>query len=678
MSVKDSRPLDPATGNPALQSFLRVKKLNEVVSYYMNDKVTHSLYKAIAAATSYKNAKSRHLFEPHQRISEIGELTQQEMDFHLKRLLEDVTVSQLAYFMHEELGHQPSAKPCYAAFPEGESLDLSRIYLELLDISVIAILSYLDRKPETSKAILWENLDADWQMGSQKESPFPHLFLYLKEAFWDDAFSIPPNPEFMKDFLFELEDDLTKKGRVVSISGYGLFCLKDAKESVQILEYADEFIQSKGSKSLRHFVSEEFHKIAMEEKIHYSDSSRGDTVKFKVARAEAFAKAAASANLGPGNPGMLGVSLIRSLADIAERELLRNHAENERGRFQEIKRGLLAEAVRWDRKVLFLPDKEFRHFPEDLKRMLLDDLELAYATWETKGGTIHAFLHKDANSVKQIIMSLSVSPMVEAWKVLCIRQLVETHEPQIKSIFKEPALVKAYGRVLRKGYLEYFPWFYPILDLIGIGRIFQDFFFSQAKEKIKIQQNFLKGKNLEVAKKDEQVRIQEKLKEEEKIRMVDQRTKISAALGDYYFLKKHPPVASDIQGLLPEFTADVFYQVLEREKFVLLSWEGSKEKYDQILCYPSDESFRSKAREIHKIFSDKVEILQNKVRNSGEEEARIRINRVLKYIDTWFHSNQGGDKSGSVASKNDAEDSDDPYESFRKEIQKLRHKTPVA
>ncbi|EQA46033.1 hypothetical protein LEP1GSC050_3027 [Leptospira broomii serovar Hurstbridge str. 5399] len=678
MTVKDSRPLDPSTGNPLLQGFLRVKKLNEVVSYYMNDKVTHSLYKAIAAATSYKNAKSRHLFEPHHRVQEVGELTQKEMDLHLKRLLEDGTVSQLAYFMGDELEQQPTPRPCFAAFPEGESLDLSRIYLELLDVSVISLIGYLDRKPELTKPVVWENLEADWETKSRKEKPFPQLFLYLREAFHDETFSILPSPEFVKDFLFELEDDLTKKGRVVDIPGYGLFSLKNTKEAIQIIEYIDDFIQTKGMKALRHILSEAFQRIAMEEKFYYSDPSHPETTKFRVARAEAFSQALQSGNPGLGSSGMLGVVLIRTLAEIAEKEMQRQHSEKERNQFQEIKRGLLAEAVRWDRKVLFIPDKEFRYFPDDLKRMLLDDLEIAYATWEAKGGTIHAFLHKNPESVRQIVLSLSGAHVVEAWKILCIRQLIEAHEPQIKSVFKESEFVKAYGKVLRKGYMEYFPWFYPILDLIGIGRIFQDFFFSQAKDKIRIQQNFLKGKNLEIAKKDEQARVQERLKEEEKIRHADQRSKLSSLLDEYYFKKKHPPLAADIQALVSEFSADTFYQILEREKFVLLTWEGSKEKYDQILCYSSDESFRTKAREIHKVFSERLGSLQNKIRTAEEEESRVRITRVIKYIDTWFSSNKGHEKSTSISAQNGKEEDGDPYESFRREIQKLRQKAPAA
>lgn len=483
MTVKDSRPLDPNTGSPLLQGFLRVKKLNEVVSYYMNDKVTHSLYKAIVAVTSYKNAKSRHLFEPHHRLQEVGELTQKEMDLHLKRLLEDGTVSQLAYFMGDELEQLPTPRPCFAAFPEGESLDLSRIYLELLDVSVISLIGYLDRKPELTKSVIWENLEADWESKAMKEKPFPQLFLYLREAFHDETFSIPPSPEFVKDFLFEIEDDLTKKGRVVDIPGYGLFSLKNTKEAVQIIEYVDDFIQTKGMKALRHVLSETFQKIAMEERFYYSDPSHPDTPKFRVARAEAFSQALQSRNPGHGSPGMLGVVLIRTLAEIAEKEMQRQHFEKERNQFQEIKHTLLAEAVRWDRKVLFIPDKEFRYFPDDLKRMLLDDLEIAYATWETKGGTIHAFMHKNPESVRQIILSLSTAHVVEAWKILCIRQLIEAHEPQIKSVFKESEFVKAYGKVLRKGYMEYFPWFYPILDLIGIGRIFKDFSFRRRKTK---------------------------------------------------------------------------------------------------------------------------------------------------------------------------------------------------
>lgn len=669
MSPKGPKPLDPTTGNPAVPSFLKVKKLNEVVSYYMNDKVTHSLYKAIANATSFKNVKKRQLFEPHNRIPEVGELSPKEMDLHLKRLLEDGTVSQLAYLIGDDLERQPEALPCYAAFPEAESLDLSRVYLEVLDLSVSSLLSYLDRRPEINKALLWENLENDWESGARKEAPFPQLFLYLKESFHNEHFRIAPNPEFVKDFLFELEDDLHKKGRVVDVPGYGLFGIRNTKEAVQIMEYVDDFVQGKAVKQLRHLLLEEFQKIAMEEKLHYSNPSSPETTKFRIARIEAFANALPSGNPSPGSPGMLAVVLMRSLAEIAEKELQKQSSEKERNRFHEIKKNLMAEGARWDRKVLLVTEKEFRQFPEELKRMLIDDLEIGYSTWETKTTTIHAFLHKNANSVRQIILSIGAAIGVEAWKILCIRHLIESNEPQIKSIFKEPDLVKAYGKILRKGYMDYFPWYYAILDWVGIGRIFQDMFFAQAKEKIRSQQNFLKTKNHETAKKEEQARVQERLKEEEKIRLAEQRTKIYSAMDSYYFRKQIPPVAAEIQGILPEYSADLFYQILDREKFVFMSWEKSKEKFEQLLCYPADESFRGKARELHKIFSEKMQFLQNKVRTAEEEDSLNRIIKVVKHIDTWFSVHNSPEKA--VSGKSPKRD-EDPYESFRKEIDKLR------
>nr|WP_246048761.1 hypothetical protein [Leptospira sarikeiensis] len=636
----------------------------------MNDKITHSVYKAISAATSFKNVKKRQLFEPHHRVPEVAELGPKEIDLHLKRLLEDGTVSQLAYLVSDD-AEQPKALPCYAAFPETESLDLSRIYLELLDYSVSSLLNYLDRKSETNKSLIWENLESDWEWGARKEAPFPQLFLYLRQSFQNEHFRIPANSEFIKDFLFELEDDLHKKGRVIDVPGYGLFGIRNPKEAVQIMDYIDDFIQSKAAKPLRYVLMEEFQKIAMEEKLYYSNSSNPETSQFKIARAEALAKVLPNGNPSPGTPGMLSIVLLRSLAEIAEKELHRQSSERDRNKFHEIKRNLISEGGSWERKVLLLTDKEFKSHPEELKRMLIDDLEIGYSTWETKTSTIHAFFHKNANSVRQIILSLGASTNAETWKILCIRQLVESNEPQIKSVFKEPDLVKAYGKVLRKGYMDYFPWYYTILDWFGIGRIFQDVFFAQAKDKIRLQQNQLKVRNHETSKKEEQARIQEKIKEEEKIRQADQKSKISSVMDEYYFRKSFPPTASEIQENIPDFSADLYYQILDREKFVFIAWEKGKERMDQLICYPPTESFRNKARELHKVLSEKLEVLQNKVRTPEEEDNRNRISKIIKHVDEWFASHKAAEKGNPNAPKGKS-DPEDPFESFKKEIDKLR------
>ncbi|PJZ68340.1 hypothetical protein CH373_17420 [Leptospira perolatii] len=673
MNMKTQRPLTsgPTIANTSLPSFLKVKKLKEVVSYYMNDKVTHALYKAVAAATSYKKVHSQNLFQAHHRVPEVGELSAIEMDFHLKRLLEDGTILQLGYFVFEDPMQPPQSKSCFVAFPEGESFDLSRIYLELLDASIKNILKFLDLHQEPDRRAIWEDLETDWKKGISGKSPFPKLFLYLKESFEGDAFRIPLDPKFAKDFLFELEDDLRKQGRLVHVPNFGLLPLKGPKEALQILEFVDEFIQQKSQKELKHLLAEEFQRIALLEKHYYSDPANSETARFRLLRAEAFSNASGFENSKSGPRGTLSAMLVRTLSEIAEKELKRRSSQREHDHFQEIKGKLSANDSTWDRKVLFVTEKEFRNFSEEVRRLLMDDSNIAYASWETSDTTMHAFMHKNADSVRQIVLSLSQTSNAEIWKILCIRKLIESHEPQIKSVFQKSDFVKAYGKVLRKGYVQYFPWYYSIFELIGIARFVQDIFFKNAKEKIRSAQNQLKFKNQEHSKKQEQARVQEKLRSEERIRMAEERSSISSTMDSYYFKKQTPPSVSDIQYLLPQFSAEVFSEILDREKFIRLAWDGGKEKSDQILCYPGDDSFRYRAKELHRLLMNKTEALQNKIRNPEEEMVLSRMKRVTKHIDSWFISHKKNDKNSETMTASAKQD-EDPYEVFRKEMKKLR------
>lgn len=150
---------------------------------------------------------------------------------------------------------------------------------------------------------------------------------------------------------------------------------------------------------------------------------------------------------------------------------------------------------------------------------------------------MHSFMRVDVETVKSVIKSLTMAANVDAWKVLSIRNLIELNEDAIQTVFNDEEFVKNYGKVLRKGYVKYFPWYFGILDFVGVAKLIQDIFFQAAKEKIRSEQSFFKSKNRDIAFKLEQKEIQEKLKEDEKIKSLEQKSKLSEALNQYYFEK---------------------------------------------------------------------------------------------------------------------------------------------
>ncbi|EMJ97602.1 hypothetical protein [Leptospira alstonii] len=660
-------------GGSQTQNFLKVKKINEVVSYYLNDRLTHSVYKAVVTQTSHKNIKSQNLFQVESKVPEAPELTTAEVAFHIKRLLEDGVALQFAYFYVDPATSELRLKPCYVAYSDAELGDLTRIYLSLVDHSINSILSYLESRPPLGKEILWEDLEADFN--GENIEKFK-LFFNPESFFQAPNISIPLNPEYVKDMLIEITDGLIKKGRIREIPEFGYLIVK-VKELQTLFELVDEFHFKKVFPKYKWALSDSFATISQEERMHANDPSATPTTLFGKKRARAIEKAVQADSERKIKRKLMGVELIQNLSEEIENTLKFSYQEQIRNRFHEMSDHLSKQTGRWDKLVLFIPDEEFRTYPPELKRLFTEDRHIAYSPWETKGITIHSFMRIDIETVKSVIKSLTMTSNVEAWKILGIRNLIELNEDAIHSIFKDEEFVRNYGKVLRKGYVKYFPWYFAILDFIGIAKLLQDIFFQTAKEKIRSEQSFFKSKNRDSAFKLEQTKIQEKLKEDEKIKSLEQKSKLSEALNLFYFEKNIPPALKDILYEVPGYSPELIHQIVDREKFVLIQ-EPSGDKMDSILIYPDDESFRFRAKEIHKVLTEKKKNLEFKLRSKEEDFQNEKITKILKHLDSWFASKPDQGLNSKEAKNTSKNSNEDPYENFRKEIVKIKGKEKVS
>ncbi|MDV6235607.1 hypothetical protein CH379_008220 [Leptospira ellisii] len=661
-----------AAANSTQQNFLKVKKINEVVSYYLNDRLTHSVYKAVVSQTSYKNARSQNLFQVESKVPEAAELTQAEVVFHLKRLLEDGVVLQFAYIFLDAATSELRSKPCYVAYPDAELGDLTRLYLSLVDLSINSVLAHLETKPPLSKDVLWEDLENDFKGENlQKLKLFFNPEIYFKSPY----IQIPLNTDYARDMVEEIADGLIKKGRIREIPDYGYITV-GAKELPELFQLTDEYHQKKLFPKYKWSISDEFTAIAHEERLHAGDPSLAPTTQFGKKRADSIERAVQADPERKQNRKFIGIELVRSLGNEIEQSMSHSYHDSIRARFHEMTDHLAKPSSgRWDKMILIVPDEDFRTFPSELKKLLTEDLHIVYSPWETKGHTMHAFIRKDAETVKTIVKGLSGINAVEAWKILCIRNLIEQNEDAFQTIFKDSEFVKNYGKVLRKGYLEYFPWYFPILDFLGIAKLFQDVFFQAAKEKIRTEQSALRTKNRDALIKWEQGKIQERMKEEERIRVLEQKSKLSEVLNRHYFGKNIPPVLKDVLYEIQGYTPEVIQQIIEKEKFVLLP-DSAGDKTDAIVLYPADETFRSRARELYKVLSEKKKSLELKYKSKEDDFLNEKVSKVLKYIDSWFASKpepQSAAKNQKTGSVSETAE-EDPYENFRKEITKTKVK----
>ncbi|EMF40794.1 hypothetical protein LEP1GSC067_0178 [Leptospira interrogans serovar Lora str. TE 1992] len=88
---------------------------------------------------------------------------------------------------------------------------------------------------------------------------------------------------------------------------------------------------------------------------------------------------------------------------------------------------------------------------------------------------------------------------------------------------------------------------------------------------------------------------------------MEQKSKLSEALNQYYFERNIPPVLKEILYEIPGYSPELIHQIVDREKFVLIQ-DSSGDKTESILMYPNDESFRFRAKEIHKVLTEKRKV----------------------------------------------------------------------
>lgn len=239
----------------------------------------------------------------------------------------------------------------------------------------------------------------------------------------------------------------------------------------------DEFHFKKVFPKYKWALSDAFAVISQEERMHANDLSAIPTTLFGKKRARAIEKALETDSEIKSKHKLMGVELILNLSDEIENTLKSSYQEN---RFHEMTGHLSKQVGRWNKVILFISDEEFRTYPTDLKRLLKEDKHIAYSPWETKGITIHTFMRMDTETVRSVIKSLSTAANVETWKILGIINLLELNEDFIYSIFKDEEFVRNYGKVLRKGYVRYFPWYFSILDFVGVAKTTSGFIFSRS------------------------------------------------------------------------------------------------------------------------------------------------------------------------------------------------------
>jgi hypothetical protein len=203
---------------------------------------------------------------------------------------------------------------------------------------------------------------------------------------------------------------------------------------------------------------------------------------------------------------------------------------------------------------------------------------------------------------------------------------------------------------------------------------FHDFFFGQAKEKIKHEQ-LLFGRKNDLRLRQIVTEFQEK-KSARLNKMIEQTfyNSVISQLDDYYFRRNQIPLVLDIDSALPEIGSDQLAKIIKKYNFITISLAGIKRPELSVILYPADQDWKPRLAKITKLIAvlteqDKKPAKKSETAVTSEDSSgfnvtqRDRAKRITEYLQK---------KSEYQVSRKMPEPEADPYKALAQEMDKFK------
>lgn len=612
-------------------SFLNLLTPKDVVGINLDNRANHALFQAINQSTTMSNARMAALFNTDNEVPGIRVNSKAELVYPLKKLLEARLIQQLFFLIfNEEEGIV--AKTCFVALPVEKQEKLINIYANILEQSIKNIQSYLNGYLKFDESQFAKELETNLAREPALSSQIYPISIFEPFKQIDSLDSeIPLHKSVIEATKSEIEQELILKQNIVKIEDDIYFPINE-NDLLRRYEIADAFIVNKLC-PLHKTENAEIEKINHEEDLYRLDRYTKRETNHKKRRAELLDKILSAKHNNSSYPGNLAVLTVL-LLDNKAKELYKKQEESLiQTEYDSNCKIIINNSDDWANLLHFFDEEKISSMHPESWEKLKKDKKFINNPWLSKGKEIHLLAVKNRPTFVKIIKSMYHNPPSDKWKVLAFKELLEKAEPSMTDLFKDKELIKIYGLVLKKAYVSYFPWYYPILIHF---KFFLDRFFAHAKLKIKEEQEIQRQKkeknDLEIARKKESEKLKQ-LAENKNIRL---KNEIISILEKIFFTEESIPFFTSVMNQCNINSEEQFTEVIQNEKFQIINLKKNAEKEDMVILFPLDHEWRGRESKLKNVLHKKINTLATKPGDAKKE--------IFPYKMLYNHLNRQSDK----------------------------------
>jgi len=622
----------------------------------LNDKVTHTVYRTIRSHSSTESIKAGKIFTLDTFVPDILNLTKRDLVNVVNRLISDKLVVELFFLDYDSGTRRMLLHPCFLTLPSEKDL-MNATFSAIIRHSLQAIDQLLEGWPAFQADAFRKDLEKDFtsvQIPRASELTATTIDPFVEVHAGN--FEINPLPEMLKGTIKDIKEELLRSGRVVDLNDFGLLPIRD-EDLIDRFESAATFLESRVIPRYKSKgnLKGELERIYLAEMDYLADEKVAPTIEFRQERADALKKIMRQQprqeqERGVVFPGSLAVEIVLATAPGAERLYARGwEAECEKMVQEFIEKMTRRDAIWADYIQTYDYAERFR-YPEEVWRKIISHMSLLYSSFERSGGAgrTHVFVRRDLQALRALVAGMVDIPLQNTWKILALKFVMEEHESECRELFDDSEFIRSYGKILRRAYIDYIPWYYRIFILLGLTW-FQDPAFKIAKSRVGQEQKLLASRNQELIEQAEKNREEERRIHRIRIKDRADSNRIIEKLDLFYHDQLYIPIVADLERAFGDEKINLA-EVLSRQRFQLIG-SGS----EALVLYPVDQEWRSRAARLERSFEkmkEKYE-LQSGEAATSQLERMEQLRRQIK---------------SAESRKSQATADDDPYKKLAEAI----------
>ena len=618
------------TDNSTYTLYHAIKKNSTIAKVNQNALFTISVGKGATASTGSTNIK--HDTSSLLDLSTEGffDASKEKIISIMSKMIQDKLAAQI--FRLEYRDGSLNLIPCYIALNAAAS-PLS-LYKAILRTSSVNVGAFLKTLPVLDVETIGLSYLDDLAGKKVTAKTHPNVLVDPFSVIQPDNFDIPPNEKLLALSRTELKEELFQSQELGEIPNYGLIPIHE-ESIINRFTAAEEVLKDsllgvfqKKDESLKGI----FNQLFLEESVYEMDPFSVNTTLFT----EKFAKAIQNSSLKKSAslrtqqyPGALAVETILTFSKRAELLLKeRSHEKNIKS-YQSYKEKLFLAEHDQNLPITFIDETEKEKINIETWEYLINDSTIGHIRWELPDESIYTFVRIDAENIFEIVIEMGKEKSMPHWHALAVRTILDQYETELRSLFNTPDFLTPYGKMLRRVYLNYMPWYHQFLLFLRVD-FFIDRAYRKAKFLIRKDQDYYSTKNTNRRKKYRQEQESVKKKSLESIGKLSLMNKIISQLDYFYFTKKHIPTAEEVRKGIGMELEDVerYMKFIKEENFQTIhSIKDSSSWGESILLYPRDADWAVRCARIKKTVE---EVLEEE--SLLEKQFQQRCRRLLRFL----------------------------------------------